>query len=262
MEPVNEFIQAEVPQAEVPVDPLERFFMTEQPAKHETEACGMCNRTWASTPTAHVTTFLCGHSYHTICSKINDYEDETLNLCVNEGCEFPSLYIVRDICRKRRQQDVDRVDDVIEHNLQKKSFKADFKTMRASIRDVMSSNTSVSKAFKNVKTNIVHRHIHTINQIQSELNAEIANVRKGEEMKKYRSSLRSYRKIAASIFRKYHISFRNLYDRKMLKVGWRSRWILERHRTGFNTYRSAIKIYPGKKLWRDPIQDDDNDQEV
>jgi hypothetical protein len=267
MEPVNEFIQteesqAEVPQAEMPIDYMEQYFMTEQPEKHISEACGMCNRTWASTSAAHVTTLLCGHSYHTICVKVHEYQEETLNICVDETCEYPSFSIVRDICRKRRQVDVDRVDDVIEHNLQKKSFKTDFKTMRSSIRDVMTSSTSVSKAFTNIKAKIIHKHIHTINQIQSELNTEITNVRKGEEMKKYRSSLRSYRKIAASIYRKYHISFRNLYDRKMLKVGWRSRWILERHRTGFNTYRYSIKILPGKKLWKDPIQDNDEDQEV
>ena len=258
MEQVNEFIQVEVPQVEVPqVDPLEEYFMSEIPDKTITDTCGICKKTWSSTPNIFTTTLLCGHTYHSICQALREYEDDTFKNCADETCEYPTHRIIRDICSKRRQITDDTVDELVEANLQKASFKAELKGMRLSIREVLSSHTEVQKAFKNVKYQLIHRHIHTINQIQSELNTGLANIRKGEEVQKYRTALRSYRKIAASLYRKYHISFRDLSTRKIINVGWRVRWILERHRHGINSWQYAIRINPGKKRWNDPIQDAD-----
>lgn len=241
------------------IDPLEEYFLSEKPAKIITDICGMCNKTWLLTPNIVTTTLQCGHTYHTICNYIHENENDFTgdNYCIYEACRDNTGPVIRDICKKRRQIRIDTVDELVEANLQKASFKSDLKTMRSSIRKVLSSHTRIQKAFKNVKTQVIHKHIHTINQIQSELNSGLADVKKCEEVKKYRSALRSYRKIAAMIYRNYHTSYRDLRDRKIINLGWRAGWILERHRSGISSWQYGIRIYPGKKIWKDPIEDID-----
>ena len=72
-------------------------------------------------------------------------------------------------------------------------------------------------------------------------------------MEIYKNSLRNYRKKSKSIFRKYHLSFRDLIRRKKISVSWRLRWILERHRESFGFYKLGLRMYAGKKLWTDPL---------
>jgi hypothetical protein len=254
MEPVNEFVQ-EAPVAEVGA--LELYLMSEKPAKIISDTCGLCKKTWESTPDVVTTTLLCGHTYHTICQALHEYEDDTFKNCPDEMCEYSGHRIIRDISRKRRQIEDDKVDEIVKENVQKPSFTKDIKLMRTSIRAVTLAHGDVHRAFRNFKKELVHKHIHTINQIQSEMNAGLANIRNGEEVKKYKSSLSAYRKMAAFIFRNYHMSFRDLQNMKIIDVAWRVRWILERYRGGTTSWRYAIRISPGKKLWKDPIQDDE-----
>lgn len=251
MEPVNELIQTEL------LDPLEQYLISETPPKIQTEICGKCNKTWASTSNQPTITLLCGHTYHTLCHMVYEYEDNS-RTCTAELCEDSTWSITRDISRRRRQNTVDKVDELLEDTLKKKAFNSDLKILRSSIRAVLSSHNLVQKEFKNVKNQLIHRHIHTINQIQTELNTGINNVRKGDEVKNYKAALRRYRKNAASIFRKYHVSFRDLSNRKIIKVGWRMRWVLERHRSGISGWKYGFRIYPGKKIMKDPIQDTDD----
>ena len=250
MEPVNEFVQTEPM-----IGLLEQYFMSEPPDIYISDSCNRCKKTWTSTPGIPTTTLLCGHTYHTVCQSVYLYNTDGGETCINETCD-DYRSIVYNIVKEHTNTHIEKVDELLEENLKDKSFKESLKGMRASIRVVVANHRLLKNAYKNVKTQLIHKHIHTINQIQSELNRDIVNVRDGVEAKNYKHAIRSYRKIAASIFRKYHVSLRDVLDRKIIKMAWENRWVLERYRGGISKWRSSIRIYPGKKLWTDPIQDE------
>ena len=80
-------------------------------------------------------------------------------------------------------------------------------------------------------------------------------------MNRYKNSVKTYRKKANHVFRKYHMSFRELRERRIIKTSWRLRWVLERHRSAFTYYKMGVRIYPGKKTWRDTLDEDDEEVE-
>jgi len=49
------------------------------------------------------------------------------------------------------------------------------------------------------------------------------------------------------------MSFREMRERRLIRVSRKLRWVLERHRTPFSFYRLGLRIYPGKKIWKDPL---------
>ena len=248
MESVNEFIQTDI-------GLLEQYFMSEPPDIYISDSCTHCKKTWVSTPGIPTTTLLCGHMYHTLCQSVYLYNADSGKICMDKTCDS-HVSIVHNIVKEHTNARIEKVDELLEENLKNKSFKDSLKDMRASIRVVVSKHILLKKAYKNIRTQLIHKHIHTINQLQSELNRDIVNIKSSVEAKNYKHAIHNYRKIAASIFRKHHISLRDLLDRKILKMAWQSRWVLERHRHGISAWHYGFRIYPGKKLWTDAIQDE------
>ena len=66
-------------------------------------------------------------------------------------------------------------------------------------------------------------------------------------------SVLKYRKVASSIFRKYHVSFRDLYSAKLIRADWRLRHILESHGSPFSRWKFNLRLRPGQKPMDDPI---------
>ena len=257
MEPLNEFVSLDdtVPLSELP--PLDKYFISDIPTKIITDTCGLCKKTWGSTGHLPVTTLLCGHTYHTICKMLNEYEDDNSVNCPDVTCEYPSRNIVYNIYKSRQQKIDDKVDELLEEKLQTVEFNSDLKDLKKSIHNVMSTHKKAVKVHNNAKKHVIHTHIHTINQIQHELNAAMVGVKDSDEMKGYSKALRIYRRNSRLFFDKHHVSFRDLNEARIIRVGWRVRWILERHRNGFSMWRYALKIKPGGKRWKDPIRDDE-----
>ena len=85
------------------------------------------------------------------------------------------------------------------------------------------------------------------------MKAAVEEIKNGEDMHVYKSAISKYRKKASDIFRKYHVSSRELRQKRIIRYGWRMQWILERHGAGHSFYKFGIRIYPNKKEFKDPI---------
>lgn len=223
---------------------------------HET-GCLHCKKTWDETPRMATMELLCGHRYHTLCVFLFYHNNET-TICLVDLCNgINMMSVVNRIStlRNRRNNDIEEVlTDAI---LKNKDFQRDLKLMKKQVNVVKRSIGTYHKKSENLRKKVLKKHLHSINYIQSDMNDIVKQLGSSEEKKGIRSSVTKYRKTAASIFRKYRVSFRDLYRKNLIKVNWRLRHILERHGQIFNSYRFGIRIYPGKKVWRDPRVDTD-----
>ena len=230
---------------------LDDYFSSDiHPIQEESFECYGCKRTWSSTEHYPRTSLLCGHTVHTICSMISDSDDQ--NVCPH-NCTYNGWGMVHTIANNIRQAATDKVDEVVEELMKTVAYKQDFKVLKESIRKVAVFFRETSNEYKNVKKTIIHKHIHSINEIQRDLNSSLKAVGTGVNAKQLRSSIMVYRRRARLFHLKYNVSFRNLYTRKLIKVNSTLRWVLERHRNLYSRWRYSIQIYPGKKVWKDPI---------
>jgi hypothetical protein len=150
---------------------------------------------------------------------------------------------------------VTRAENILlDSYVKRNDFKQDIKELKVAVRGVSASHSSVLQLTANKKNEIMHNHIFEINQIQREINDSIAYIHTSQQMRDYKSKIRNYRKKASSIFRKYHVTFRDLYRRDIIKAPWRLRWVLERHRTPFSFYKFGFRFRVGKKKWKDPLE--------
>jgi len=225
----------------------------DNPIDNHSDGCLFCKKSWESTVDIPKSTLLCGHSYHTICTFIDQYADDRI-ICPVEGCTVNSWDYVRTIIRDK-EVTVRRAENILlDSYVKRHDFKEDLKELKGAIRGVSSSHNSVLKLAANKKNELIHRHIFAINQIQREINDSVTLVRNSEEMKLYNTKIKNYRKKASSMFRKYHVSFRDLYRRELIRAPWRLRWVLERHRSPFSFYRFGFRLRVGKKIWKDPLE--------
>lgn len=109
-----------------------------------------------------------------------------------------------------------------------------------------------NKKSDDLRKKLLKKHVHSINYIQSDMNATVKQISSSEERKNIQSSVSKFRKTANSMFRKYNVSFRDLYRTGLVKTNWRIRNVLERHAQPVSSYKFGIRIFPGKKVWRDP----------
>jgi predicted nucleotidyltransferase len=222
------------------------------PITHFSEGCLFCKKSWTQTNDVPSTTLICGHKYHTICYMYNHYHNDTVQ-CIVDDCDINTWDYVKQIGKMKRKN-AESVENIIVDSITKrKDFKEDLKEFKALISDVTKKHSSVRKSLTDARNELINKHIFSINQIQSDMNDLVKVVSTGEQMETYKTSLRVYRKKAKNIFRKYHLSFRDLERRKKIKVSWRLRWILERHRESFGYYKLGLRMYPGKKIWNDPL---------
>lgn len=217
------------------------------------DGCLMCNKTWTETPTAVKTTKLCGHTYHTACSMIRSW-DEPQNECIYEGCYLNSWRIINTLINKRTKTGHTVRDDLIEGLKTREDFKNDLKIMKKSISTVKLLHSKMMKDHKVKRNQLIHRHIHAIREFQQDMNDTVKSCTTTESYKEVRRSISKYRTIANRIFRKYHISFRDLRQAKLIRSAWGIRRILERHQSALiGRWKFGVRVYPGAKLMKDPI---------
>jgi len=233
---------------------------TDAPIEHYNDGCLFCKKSWSATDGVPTTTMICGHKFHTICSMIDQYNGD-ITRCIVEDCDINTWDYVRKIVRSKEKVK-EKVENILLSAYQKRDdFKKDIKELKKDISLVTSAHNKVGSMITNAKKDFVHKHLYTINQLQNDINENVKYVKESEEMNTYKNAVKGYRKKASYIFRKYHMSFRELRERGILRTSWRLRWILERHRSAFTYYKMGLRVYPGKKTWRDTLDEDDEEIE-
>ena len=241
------------------------------PVEHFSEGCLFCKKSWDITTDVPTTTLICGHKFHTVCFMYTYYHGDTVQ-CIVDDCDINTWDYVKQIGKIHRKNQETAENILFESIMKRKEFKEELKEFKEIISDITRKHSAVRNSLASARKELIHKHIFSINQIQKEMNDLVLTVKSNEEMDKYKTSLKLYRKKAKNIFRKYHLSFRDLERRKVLKVSWRLRWILERHRESFGFYKLGLRVYPGKKNWNDPLTaeepvdlpetDEDSDEEL
>ena len=229
------------------------------PIEHHNDGCLFCKKSWVSTEGVPTLTLICGHKFHTICAMIDQYNGDTTR-CMVEDCDISTWDYVRKIIRSKEKVKEKTENILLSAYQARPDFKKDIKEMKENISSVTAAHNKVSSMISSAKKDFVHKHIYTINQLQNDINGNIKYVKESEEMNVYKNAVKKYRKKASHVFRKYHMSFRELRERGILRTSWRLRWVLERHRSAFTYYKMGVRIYPGKKTWRDTL--DEADEEV
>jgi hypothetical protein len=234
----------------------------EKPIDHYKDGCIFCKKSWASTDGVPTITLICGHKFHTVCSMIDQYQND-LNRCIVPDCDINTWEYVRKIVRSKEKLRIKTQNILLESFEKRNDFKKDLKILKKNVSNVSKNHNEIKKLMSNGQKLYVHKHLYSLNQMQNDLNEGVKNIKNSEEMHKYKQSVREYRKNANVIFRKYHVSFRELTQRGLLRASWRIRWLLERHRNPINYYKMGIRMYPGRMMWKDTLdQSDDEDDAV
>jgi len=230
---------------------------SEVPIDNYRDGCLFCKKSWASTEDVPTTTFICGHKFHTTCTMVHQYYNDAFR-CGVEECDIDTWEYVRKIVRSK-EKSITKVENILIDSYRKrKDFKQDVNDLNNTISSSNASHTAVRKLIEQGRKEFIHKHLYSINQMQNDLNEGVEFVRNSQEMDNYKKSVRAYRKKATYIFRKYHISSRELRERNIIRMGWRVRWVLERHRTAFSFYKMGLKLYPGRKPYKDPLDTREN----
>ena len=216
------------------------------------DSCRLCKKTWDSTPNAVKTTFLCGHTYHTSCNMVRNY-DEGANTCIVEGCNIDEWRVVRNL--RQNRTDIDVRDQLVKNLMDRADFMRDLRGFKKSISQVRVIRNAYNKFTKKSRAELIHMHIHDIRAIQNSLNIHYRGLSQSPQAKKLNSSIRVYRRFARDIFTRYHVSLRDLIDKRVIKMDWHLRSVLERHRAYKSMWRSSIRICPGVKRWKDTHED-------
>lgn len=232
----------------------------EKPIDHYNDGCLFCKKSWVSTEGVPTITLICGHKFHTVCSMIDQYNADVTR-CIVDGCDINTWDYVRKIVRSKEKVTLKAENILFESIEKRKDFKDDLKELKKYVSNVSAKHSAVRSMIDNGRKLFVHKHLYSLNQMQNDLNEGVKQIRDCEEMHNYKKSVREYRKKANALFRKYHISFRELSQRGLISASWRVRWILERHRSAFTYYRMGVRMYPGKKAWKDTLNQSDNEEE-
>ena len=215
------------------------------------EGCIECKRTWASTESQPTIEYLCGHKFHTVCFSVMYDRSDNIR-CPVEGCQDDSISrLGYRINQQRRKQERLVVDVVANTILKRPDFKTDLKDLKGHISKIIRCYGQYNKEIANIRKKVIRKHIHSINYIQQDVNASAKDLTNSEQAITLKRSISLYRRKANLLFRKYHISFRDLREHGLIKTPWRVRWILEHHRTLNRNYKFGIRITPGKKIWKD-----------
>jgi len=217
-----------------------------------TEGCLYCRKSWISTEGVPKMTLLCGHSFHTSCCLLSTWYNDATQ-CAVEGCDINTYDYIRHISRTREQVKTKAENILLNSYKKRPDFKKDVNELKEMISTVCNTHASVRKQIADARKDTLHKHIFSIRSIQNDMNESVDQVRNSEQMLKFKTSVKIYRKKAAFMFRKYHVSFRDLHHQGTIRASWRIRSILERHQTGFSYHRMGFRLYPGAKLWKDPL---------
>lgn len=237
---------------EILEETINRTLPSDTPVTCEKDGCLFCKKSWVSTETVPTTTLICNHKFHTTCSMLDQYSNDYVR-CIVEGCTIDTWAYIRAI-NTRMERNQHKAEDLLLNTIQKRSdFKEEVKELKGIVSSVSGKHGTIRTLMANARRDFLHKHHCTINQLQTEMNQNIEFIRKSQQMVDYKSAISLYRKKAGHIFRNYHMSFRDMRERRLIKVSRNLRWILERHRNPFSFYRLGLRIYPGKKMWKDPL---------
>ena len=220
--------------------------------------CLKCKRTWLSTPQHPTTSLLCGHKYHTACWFVHSYEID--DICLFEGCGQSTHQHIREISRRRERMRRDTTDVLVDAIKNSRPFKLDIKKMKRNILNVSKAYKIVTQEQSKSKKALMRKHIFSIRQIQREMNESVSNLRKTDVLKECSKHVRAYRRTETEIYRRYHLSLRQLISKRIIKrMNWGVRGVLERHnRIGIRPYRFGFRIYPGSNKWE--ISDSESEE--
>lgn len=243
----NEELDALIQKLEYPMEIDEAAIMTPE------EGCIECKRSWASTESQPIIEYLCGHKFHTVCFSVLYDRSENIR-CPVENCNDNSISrLGYRINQERRKQQRLVVDVVAKAILQRPDFKVDLKEMKTHISKITRCYGKYNKEISNIRNKVIHKHLHSINYIQQDVNTGVKDLSKSEQALTLKRAINLYRRKANLLFRKYHISFRDLREHGLINTPWRIRWILEHHRPLNRDYKFGIRISPSKKLWKDNV---------
>jgi hypothetical protein len=216
------------------------------------QGCSVCKKGF-DTPIP-TSTLLCGHTFHTSC--LISYITSRYNRCPNDECNVHSWDLVTEFNNNANNIARTLRSTIVQTTVSNSAFQSDLKDLKrkiARVRKFMNiSNNELSLA----RNTLIRKHLHNINAIQTDMNLYARDLNHTENAKFLHHSLKSYRKKAAEIFRKYHLSRRDLIDSRHLTRGpWRVNRVLELHRrtSRYDKWRIGLRMYPGKKVWRDPL---------
>jgi hypothetical protein len=243
----------------------------DSPIDNFNDGCLYCKKSWVSTEGVPKITMICGHSYHTVCYMHEQYSTDSL-ACIVEGCTIDTWSYVRNIYKSNEDRKR-RVENILLTSYKNRSdFKEHISEFKKNISEFQKSSSNLEKLVRVGRLNLIHKHIHAIRHFETDMNQAVNDIKLSEEYAKYKNNIKKHRKQAAAIFRKYHVSYRDLHLNNLVSGSWRIRYILERHGK-FNFYKMGLRLYPGKKPYRDVLdlqvdedehddldQNDDQDQ--
>jgi hypothetical protein len=223
------------------------------PVESHIDGCLVCRHSWDSSKVAPTTTLLCGHTYHTVCQCIRQYQDMDRFDCLVDGCTLNTWSYVRKLVQVKEVREEQVENLLIDTYKQRKDFKEDIKELKSYISAANLKYNKVQSLISLGKKTVIHKHLYSINNIHRDMKEAVDAIKNGEDMHNYKSAVSKYRKKAYDIFRKYHVSSRELRQKHIIRYGWRMQRVLERHGIGHSFYKFGIRIYPNKKEFKDPI---------
>ena len=180
------------------------------------------------------------------------YSNDT-PLCIIDGCNIDTWAYIRDIYRSKREK-IRKVENILLTSYRKREdFKLDLLELKKYISHFNASYKKMYGLTINGRKDLLHKHLHSLHHLQEDMNDSVNTIQSSEEKLNYKLSIRKYRKHAAYIFRKYHVSFRDLHNAGLIKSSWQTRSILERHRK-LSFHKLNIRLYPGGKKIKDPLE--------
>jgi len=222
------------------------------PIEHYRDGCLFCKKSWLQTSEVPTLTLICGHKYHTVCSFVDQYSHDYPR-CIVDECDIDTWDYINKIVRRKEKAHTTAEEILLESYRKTKEFKDDLDLLKKNISDVTRAHSSVTTLLESARKEFIHKHLASINHMQTDLNEGVKLIQESEQMNTFKTSLRAYRRNAGTMFRKYHVSFRNLREKRLVRSSWKIRWVLERHRTAFSYYKLGFRMYPKKRLWKDPL---------
>jgi hypothetical protein len=221
--------------------------------------CAICKHSWEQTPAHATTTLLCGHKYHTVCYFMIYYENS--EGCIIDGCPSHTGRIISQLHRRRMN-----LRDTLEATLvntikDTNEFKSDLTKMKSKISSIIKHFTSFRKVKQELRKKIIKKHEYNLSQIQFDINNTVKSLKTTREARAFKSEISKYRSIERTFYRKYHISLRDLIRYGLVRdLNWTVRGLIIGHAAYRNRRDFGIKIYPGKKTWFRPNNNEENEE--
>lgn len=223
--------------------------------------CIFCKKPWSATQTMPTISLICGHKFHTVCYYMREYDTDDSHSCFVEGCEVNTFNYAISMVKSRRKVRRTVEDNLMDSIIVKPEFKVDLKELKLHTSKINKSINSVTKLISRGRKDILRKYLFTIQHIQKDMDDKVKEIRESDAMKLYKAQISKSRSLLNRMFRKYHISFRDMRHRNLIGGTWRIRYIMEYHRSWNNFYKLGIRIKPGKHQWKEPAADSDVEEE-